>query len=47
MLTTRHISDHLARRHLHDSLRRERELGNRIGVLMAEKERGCGSSRSG
>lgn len=39
MLTIRHISDHLTRRHLHDSLRRERELGNRIAVLMAEKER--------
>jgi len=39
MLTIGHISDHLARRHLHDSLRRERELGNRIAVLVAEKER--------
>jgi hypothetical protein len=35
MLTSRHISGHKLRQNLHDSLRKERELGNRIGVLMA------------
>jgi len=39
MLTIGHISDRFTRHHLHDSLKRERELSNRIAVLMTEKER--------
>jgi hypothetical protein len=39
MLSGRHISDHKVRLNLQFSLRKERELGNRINVLMAEKER--------
>lgn len=39
MLTPRHISDHKVRLNLQLSLKKERELNNRICVLMAEKER--------
>lgn len=39
MLTSRHISHHKIRQNLDLSLRKEKELANRIAVLMAEKER--------
>jgi hypothetical protein len=37
MLTSRQLSQHKLKQNLHDSLRKEQELANRINVLMADK----------
>jgi hypothetical protein len=39
MLSSRHLSDHKLKHSLCESLRKQRELSNRINVLLLEKEK--------